>query len=292
MYQVTNLESQDTRGFESRDALLQFLDEQNAVCRQEQMQLDLKLLHVDHDTGEVKSNLSITLPTSGTIDSLLMTFGKDEGKKKLPLPFPKRAPKEIPKSPPEKLEGNPEEPAKVNQEVVSEKQLETLFKQELLAANRQSQRVARFLFGLIFMLGAASIGLGILQSTQIKQLKEDIKILNSSQNQEASNLDHKLNVFSRYFLSHYYSVADRDLSDFVSKSLTKEVKSSETSLISAILEEVKSTKAGYNVSFVLALRSNNETRNVRLVFTVKADKSSPYGYRIIKAPVETPYLNQ
>lgn len=277
MYNLTNLTTQENHGFENRDQLLAFLDQQNAICQTDGQQLTLKLNHVDHDSGEILDNMTISLPLERDVDSLLLNFGKAE-KKKLPIPSfgkrPKDRPKTVVQEPAEQEEPKPPKKEKVRP----------------VPKPRQFKQPARFRQGLIslaLVVSLASAGLSLYQYSHIQTLSRQVSQLQAEH--LPANLDHQLNVFGRYFLASYYGQPTSDLSSFVSPDLLPNVKHQKAQLTSAIMEAVAKDSDRYQASFILTLKEGETIRTSRLVLDLEQAEGSPYGFLVVNSPQEKPF---
>lgn len=277
MYNLTNLTTQENRGFENRDQLLAFLDQQNAICQTDGQQLTLKLNHVDHDSGEILDNMTISLPLERDVDSLLLNFGKAE-KKKLPIPSFGKRPRDRPKP-------VAQEPAEQEEPKLSKKE-----KVRPAPKPRQLKQPARFrkgLTSLALVISLASAAISLYQHSHIQTLSRQVNQLQAER--LPANLDHQLNVFGRYFLASYYGQQTSDLSSFVSPDLLPDVKHQEAQLTSAIMEAVAKDKNRYQASFILTLKEGETIRTSRLVLDLEQTEGSPYGFLVVNSPQEKPF---
>lgn len=293
MYNLTNLESNETRGFETRDQLIRFLEEQSAYCKGEGLSLELKLLQVDHDNGEVLDNLVIALPLQRPADNLLLNFGrKKEPKKTLFNPFAKKPqPQELEVAEP--AEDEPPAPALVTKE--PDKKEEKRPKEVSPVAPEPGQvqvlvprkkKSISILFLTLMTLGLA--GLSAVQFLQVQALNKSL-----AQLEMRANTDRRLDVFGRYFLSHYYSAGQQvSLVPFLAPNLTAHLKPDSAGLASAILEEVTPGQENhYNLTYILTIKEKDAAKQVAFTIEVRLDEASAHGYLVTQAPAITPYPN-
>ena len=145
------------------------------------------------------------------------------------------------------------------------------------------------------LLAVAGFGVSALTLAQLSQKTEQVTYLYRQQ-KETQNLisaEHQIDVFSRFFLPNYYSGNKDALTDFLSDGDAKYTQPESGTLQSVILESVThdSLDKTYQVTYVVAVKQDDTTSSRRLTYTVKASKSSRYGYVITTEPTETPYFN-
>lgn len=283
MYTVTNTESHETRGFENRDQLIRFLEEQDAYCKGEGLSLELKLLQVDHDNGEILDNLVISLPLQRPADNLLLHFGrKKEPKKGLLNPFIRKGKDSSPKEPKEDSVLKEELPV-ASPELPEPSQPRPAEPVQKLGSRPKSILIL-FLALAVLALSAQSA----VQYLALKDLKTEVQVLATKANQER-----QLDVFGRYFLSHYYSGNENtNLAPFVAEEVALAIKSQKASLTSAILEGVELSDDGtYQLTYILTIRDGETAKQETFEMTVKPDKSSSHGYLVVAPSLTLPYPN-
>lgn len=304
MYKLTNQTTGSSHGFDSYDQLLAELDKLNTICRAEELTMEIKLVQVDHDTGEILDNLQISLPSTHHVDNLIIGFGRKKPKKDkrqvLPNPFSKRQPS--PRTATKPLQ----EPELVKEQVEPARE-EHILAEDLppsppvnaqlveqvapLPAPKprgRGLRIALVALNALVLTGLA--GLSVVQSMHLERLTNRLEQVEQT---AGNHIDHKLNVFGRYFLTSYYSgTAGQDLVTFVKGDLNQQVKSQANTLVSAILEDVTQKKDGsYQVSFILAVKDKDRSKHVRLTFGVEDAPGTAYHFQVTQAPQETPYPN-
>lgn len=303
MYSLTRLDDQSQELFESKDQLMMKLEHYNTVAKMENLTYPIKLVQTDHDTGEILDNAQFTLPLERTIDNLLSNFGgkKSKSKKSLPIPdFTSRLkpsvdqePKDFPKHDLSELISAPEEDG--NSQLVARRR--TSLPVQLKKQDNKVQKVGTRSFPLSFgkVLSIASVlglfalgGLVVIQQSKLSTLEKQVAALKPAQETQPvieDNIDHKLNVFGRYFLSHYYNEKTSDFSSFSDQELSAQ----SGQLASIILEEVNKTSDGYQVTFVITVTKDNKPENKRLTFEVTESENFPYGFVVTTSPEETTY---
>lgn len=162
--------------------------------------------------------------------------------------------------------------------------------------SEQGKPVKKQVFGLflIGMLSLASLGIVLKSHYQLSKQSEQLEYLyqEGKQLKELVSTEHQIDVFSRYFLPNYYSGKKENLRDFLSTGDVKYTVPQEGKLSSVILEKLHydvKTKA-YEPTYVLSVKQGNQTKTVRLQFTVVASKVAKYGYTITTEPIVSDYL--
>ena len=145
------------------------------------------------------------------------------------------------------------------------------------------------------LLAVAGFGMSAFALAQLSQKTEQVTYLYQQQKETQSliSAEHQIDVFSRFFLPNYYSGNKDALTDFLSDGDAKYTQPESGTLQSVILEAVtyESSDKTYQVTYVVAVKQDDTTSSRRLTYTVKALKSSRYGYVITTEPTETPYFN-
>lgn len=146
------------------------------------------------------------------------------------------------------------------------------------------------------LLAVAGFGMSAFALAQLSQKTEQVTYLYQQQKETQSliSAEHQIDVFSRFFLPNYYSGNKETLTDFLSDGDAKYTQPESGTLQSVILESVTydSSDKTYQVTYVVAVKQDDTTSSCRLTYTVKASKSSRYGYVITTEPSETPYFEE
>jgi len=146
------------------------------------------------------------------------------------------------------------------------------------------------------LLAVAGFGMSAFALAQLSQKTEQVIYLYQQQkeSQTLASAEHQIDVFSRFFLPNYYSGNKDALTDFLSDGDAKYTQPESGTLQSVILESVTydSSDKAYQVTYVVAVKQDDTTSSRRLTYTVKASKSSRYGYVITTEPTETPYFEE
>ena len=143
------------------------------------------------------------------------------------------------------------------------------------------------------LLAVAGFGVSAFALTQLSQRTEQVTYLYQQQKELKTlvSTEHQIDVFCRYFLPSYYSGNKDNLTAFLSDGDAKYTVPKEGTLQSVMLENMSyhSKNKDYQVTYVLAVKQE-ETTSIRLSFTVKADKSSHYGFVVTQEPQESDYI--
>ena len=143
------------------------------------------------------------------------------------------------------------------------------------------------------LLAVAGFGVSAFALTQLSQRTEQVTYLYQQQKELKTlvSTEHQIDVFCRYFLPSYYSGNKDNLTAFLSDGDAKYTVPKEGTLQSVMLEKMSyhSKNKDYQVTYVLAVKQE-ETTSIRLSFTVKADKSSHYGFVVTQEPQESDYI--
>lgn len=146
------------------------------------------------------------------------------------------------------------------------------------------------------LLAVAGFGMSAFAFAQLSQKNEQLIYLYQQQkeSQTLASAEHAIDVFSRFFLPNYYSGNKEALTDFLSDGDAKYTQPESGTLQSVILESVTydSSDKTYQVTYVVAVKQDDTTSSRRLTYTVKASKSSRYGYVITTEPTEAPYFEE
>lgn len=280
MYRLTNLTLDLTTTYKNKDLIYQALERENARVKHQEAEGILLVEEVDKK-GIVIAQEDIYLPFEGIADSLFLnkwatTTPEPPSKKK--NSFLKRSKSVI------------EQESSSNEKQGLRAPLSDKETPVNKASSRPSSlfKVLGRMLVTVSLLGSLALAttatsLVVKQEKELEDLSQQVKQLKSLQSETG-----KLDTFARYFLPYYYSEQGK-LDDFVSSNL--ELKHPAGQLQSVILEST--TKAGdqtYHLTYVLAIKDGETRKQKRLLLTLKAVPSAPYGYQVIKAPKQTAYL--
>lgn len=143
-------------------------------------------------------------------------------------------------------------------------------------------------WGLLAGIGMSWTMVQLSQKTeQLNYLYKEVKDLKTTLSTE-----NEVDVFSRYFLTSYYSGDKKVLVDFLSDGDAKYTAPQEGRLQSVLLEKIDydSDKDEYEVTYVLSLKQEDKLTSLRQTFSIQKEDSAKYGYIIVREPKETEYL--
>lgn len=251
--------------FVARDDLFQFLEKENIKMVSLGQTLTYHLSHVTED-GELLQQKAIQLPLEESVDSYLMGFGQ----KKRSLSF--------------KQSKSSSEETKT-----TERHAETASESSVQDKTRANGHKTFFLVLSLLGLG---LGLSYWHHQTITAIQEETVSMKKNlqqlvEEQESLKQILKIDVFCRYFLPHYYSGQEDQLKDFIGTAT--DIAPQEGQLQSVIFEEGKVTSKGYDMTYVIGLKTDQGQTKKRLRLRIKPQKESLYGYLVIKTPVETMY---
>lgn len=151
--------------------------------------------------------------------------------------------------------------------------------------------VAALIFAFILLL----ISLTLFR--RISKLEDSISILNSSiqETQMLQDNEHEIDVFSRSFLTYYYSGDKDKIKAFLADNDAKYTIPETATVASTLLEDISynSNEKTYKVTYVITFKDNDNITINRVTFDVKKNtkKSSDYAWAIASEPSTKPYVN-
>ncbi|HFI0144872.1 TPA: hypothetical protein ACGOR8_001949 [Streptococcus suis] len=145
--------------------------------------------------------------------------------------------------------------------------------------------------GLIF--GLLGTGLGVI--TQVNNRLQDEKITYLyNQLQEVVDLDESqsaADVFSRYFLTNYFSGNKEKLAPFLDEGDVKYTQPQNATISSMLLEKFIKVDEGYEISYVVVYKQDEVYHNERFTFTITKSEKNSYGWVVISEPVKTEFVS-
>ncbi|MFM0793099.1 hypothetical protein [Streptococcus suis] len=259
MFQLFIRQSSYSGDFDSKDALISYLEKENAKCIAEELTAVCRILHVDAE-GDILEKIDVTLPIfeGQTMDEVLMTFGNQKQKK---LPLPSKAKTPTPKPSPKVEQPVPVETVKTSKNP--------------------------FLF-IAMLLALVGIGLGVLAFVRIQSQEQVITQLAQrlEEEQELTSMSRKLDVFCRYFIPNYFSGNTSALDNFRQEGDW----SAQTGTVqSVILESTSPTKKGYEVGYVINVNREGTISRHYLQLEIVKDEKGTFGFSVDKEPMLSDY---
>lgn len=132
---------------------------------------------------------------------------------------------------------------------------------------------------------------------RISKLEDSIGVLNSSiqEIQTLQDNEHEIDVFSRNFLTYYYSGDKDKIKAFLADNDAKYTIPETATVAVALLEDISynSNEKTYKVTYVVTFKDNDNITTNRVAFDVKKNtqKSSDYAWAIASEPSTKPYVN-
>lgn len=132
---------------------------------------------------------------------------------------------------------------------------------------------------------------------RVSKLEDSIGVLNSSiqEIQTLQDNEHEIDVFSRNFLTYYYSGDKDKIKAFLADNDAKYTIPETATVAVALLEDISynSNEKTYKVTYVVTFKDNDNITTNRVVFDVKKNtqKSSDYAWAIASEPSTKPYVN-
>lgn len=167
--------------------------------------------------------------------------------------------------------------------------------QQKIASNNMKMTI---LVCLAMLLALVGIIFGVVNNNSIKRTNTAVVGVYNSAKKTDKLVDneHSADVFSRYFLSYYYSGNKDSLSEFLSDGDAKYTQPDKATVSSALLESIKLTdsdKNTYELTYVVTTTksSDSSTATNRITFEIQKDNNATYGYVIISEPVTSPYVS-
>lgn len=278
MYRLTNLTLDKSTTYRNKDLVYQALERENAKVKHQEAECLLLVEELDKK-GVVIYQEDIYLPFEGIADSLFLkgsfTSAETSTKKKdfLFMKYPKNV--------------SNQESSKNEKQELRKPLSDTKYS---LEGSRKNFSFLWFLLLLFFLIGFLSslalasftTNLAIKQSKELSSLNQQVEKLENLQLESG-----KIDTFTRYFLSHYYSEQGL-LDDFHITSL--ELNNQSEQLQSVILEScMQIDKQTYQMTYVVSIKDGDNTRQNRITVMVENSPSSTYGYQVISEPKLSDY---
>ncbi|HGD5467865.1 TPA: hypothetical protein ACIZR2_002049 [Streptococcus agalactiae] len=161
------------------------------------------------------------------------------------------------------------------------------------APKEPSLKKVYLLMGVLAILVVGGIISSVTQSSKQKErftyLYQELK-----NTQQLVDKEHQIDTFSRYFLPNYYSGKKENLLDFLFSGDAKYTVPKKGILQSVILEKLtyNTKNKEYLATYILSVKKEGRTSNLRLSFNIKALVSSKYGYVVSTEPKEATFINE
>ena len=144
--------------------------------------------------------------------------------------------------------------------------------------------------GLLF--GLVGTGFGI--ATQLNNKDQEIKLNYLNQElktvQNINSNENSADVFSRYFLTNYFTGVKEKIEPFLADGDVKYTQPQNAILSSLLLEEFVQAEDGYKITYVVVYKSEAVLQNERITFDIAKDDKSDYGWVVVSEPLHSDFL--
>lgn len=151
--------------------------------------------------------------------------------------------------------------------------------------------VAALILAFILLL------ISLILFRRISKLEDSISVLDNSiqETQILQDNEHEIDVFSRNFLTYYYSGDKDKIKAFLADNDAKYTIPETATVASTLLEDISynSNEKTYKVTYVITFKDNDNITINRVTFDVKKNtkKNSNYAWVIASEPSTKPYMN-
>lgn len=157
--------------------------------------------------------------------------------------------------------------------------------------------ISKLMYWMLGVLTSLVIVSLFLNFSLMGNIREANKKLNYLHNEtqilkDNQNMEHQIDVFSRYFLPNYYSGDKEKLANFLDDGNAKYTIPQEGKLTFVLLESIsdKTPSNDYQVTYVLSIADKKGTiKQVRLTYNVKPNKGQRFGFVLTNEPKESLY---
>ncbi|KXU01860.1 hypothetical protein SCODD09_00952 [Streptococcus constellatus] len=275
MYRMTDQFKEKSKDYRNKDLVLQALERENARCQFEEVREAFLIEELDKK-GVVVFQEEVSLPFEGVAEDLFLQPKEPKKEKSKKSSFFNRSSK--PSFDKRPSQQSKEAPKTATSAPIKEKKRDKSF--------NLWKVFLQFVFGAVitvsFVFSLLTVQLFLASQRQIRPLERQVRVLKEIQEKSGS-----LDTFSRYFLPYYFSSDGARLKPFLKKGLT--IESKQGQLQSVILEKVSKTENNYHLTYVVALKTGEERKQMRLTLEMKEETSSSYGFVMTKKPLETQY---
>lgn len=169
-----------------------------------------------------------------------------------------------------------------------------VIKEKTSSEGQSSPKRFYLLSAILGLLAVAGLGISVLTVSQLGKVKQELQTVRQEVKvlQSFKTIENQVDVFSRYFLPTYYSGDKEALRQFLSDGNAKYTVPESGLLRSVILESLlfEPNTEEYTVTYVLSVKKEEDTANIRLSFSIKEMKNSKYGFVVTTEPKESEYV--
>ncbi|MCH9591295.1 hypothetical protein V2H32_10475 [Streptococcus uberis] len=287
MFILINQVTDNSERFETKDDLLNRLDNASERCKNLDIRETYSIRQVD-ENGLIKEKTTLVLPLTVSADEFLIDFGNSKPKnKRFSFSHGKRLgpvfkQKEIKTTSTSQTKEEVERSSKSDQTGPITKELK---KSPSAKANTLK---GYFLIGSVILLGLFQ-AYSMVQNQNIKtQVSQIITQQETLQTQvdfqkQIPNID----TFSRYFIPSYFSGNKEVVKPYYSKKLSaNDLVREARKLQSVILKDVKQNGRKVSVTYVLVVMDGDNKQSVNLSFDIERANNGQYDYQVVSEPKE------
>ncbi|HFI0216710.1 TPA: hypothetical protein ACGOVI_001934 [Streptococcus suis] len=144
--------------------------------------------------------------------------------------------------------------------------------------------------GLLFGLAGTVFGIASQmnnksQEVKLNYLNQELKAV-----QDVNNSENAADVFSRYFLTNYFTGVKEKITPFLADGDVKYTQPQNAILSSLLLEEFVQSEDGYKITYVVVYKSGETIQNERITFDIVKDENSNYGWVVVSEPLHSDFL--
>lgn len=295
MFILINQVTDNSERFETKDDLLNRLDNASERCKNLDIRETYSIRQVD-ENGVIKEKTSITLPLMGYADEFLIDFGNTKPKNKR-FSFSKgKRRKTDTKQKDDKTVSSDNQSRKSSVQSYEETK-QSPKKDRTSSASKKSNNTpsakANTLKG--FLLIGCIVLLGVFQAysmIQNQSLKTQVNRVVSRQEKLQSEVDFQkqvpgIDTFSRYFIPSYFSGEKEIVNPFYSKKIrSKGLVGDTRKLQSVILKDVKKDRDKAKVTYLLVVMDGDSKQSIELTFDIERVNNGQYDYQVVSIPIE------
>lgn len=165
--------------------------------------------------------------------------------------------------------------------------------EEAYSVNKGSSKLAISLAVVGVVFGLTGIVFGVIAQGNHKNQEEKINYMYQELKKEQSiqNNEHSADVFSRYFLSNYFSGKKENIKPFLADGDAKYTQPDNAVLSTILLEKVEFIdEETYQMVYVVVSKTESSLVTERLTFNIKLNEKADYGWVVISEPLSSEFL--
>lgn len=288
MFILINQATDNSERFETKDDLLNRLDNASEKCKNLNIRETYSIRQVD-ENGVIKEKTTLTLPLMGYADEFLIDFGNTKSKNKR-FSFSKgKGMKSDIKQKEDKIISPPSKhKAEVKQTSKTHKTREIKKESKNIPSAKANTLMGFLLLVCIIVLGFSQ-AYGMAQNHSIKTQVNQVV---NQQEKLQSQVDFQkqvpsIDTFSRYFIPSYFSGNKEIVKPYYSKKLSsKDLVGDARKVQSVILKDIKKDGKKARVTYVLVVIDGDSKQFINLTFDVERANNGQYDYQVVSVPKE------